>query len=63
MEKENFHNIILITDSIVAAKKIFESKIDPLQNTFIPVTSAVNSFFKRDSRNKIQFWFCPSKAK
>jgi len=42
MEKENVHDIILITDSIVAAKKIFESKIDPLQNIFIPVTSAVN---------------------
>jgi len=63
MEKENVHNIILITDSIVAAKKIFESKINPLQNIFIPVISAVNSFFKKDSRNKIQFWFCPSKTK
>jgi len=63
MEKENVHNIILITDSIVAAKKIFESKIDSLQNIFIPVTSAVNSFFKKDSQNKIQFWFCSSKAK
>jgi len=30
---------------------------------FIPVTSAVNSFFRKDSRNKIQFWFCPNKAK
>jgi len=29
-EKENVHNIILITDSIVAAKKIFKSKIDLL---------------------------------
>ena len=62
-EKENVHNIILITDSIVAAKKIFKSKIDLLQNIFILVISAVNSFFKRDGRNKIQFQFCPSKAK
>jgi len=30
MEKENVHDIILITDSIIAAKKIFESKINPL---------------------------------
>jgi len=29
----------------------------------IPVISAVNSFFIKDGRNKIQFWFCPSKAK
>jgi len=63
MEKENIHNIIVITDSIVIAKKIFESKTDPLQNIFILVTLAINSFFRKDSRNKIQFWFCPSKAK
>jgi len=31
MEKENVHNIILITDSIVTAKKIFKSKIDPVR--------------------------------
>jgi len=63
MEEENVHNIIVITNSIVIAKKIFESKTDPLQNMFILVTSAINSFFRKDSRNKIQFWFCPSKAK
>jgi len=63
MEEENVHNIIVITDSIAVAKKVFESKTDPLQNMFIPVTSAIDSFFRKDSRNKIQFWFCPSKAK
>ena len=63
IEEENIHNIIVITNSIAATKKIFESKTDPLQNMFIPVTSEINSFFRKDSRNKIQFWFCPSKAK
>ena len=63
MEEENIHNIIVITNSIATAKKIFKSKTDPLQNMFIPVTSAINSFFRKDGRNKIQFWFCPSKAK
>jgi len=63
MEEENIHNIIVITDSITAAKKVFESKTDPLQNMFILVTLAINSFFRKDGRNKIQFWFCPSKAK
>jgi len=62
-EEENIHDIIVITDSIATAKKIFESKTDPLQNMFIPVTSAIDSFFRKDGRNKIQFWFCPSKAK
>ena len=63
IEEENIHDIIIITNSIAAAKKVFKSKTDPLQNMFIPVTSAINSFFRKDSRNKIQFWFCPSKAK
>jgi len=63
MEEENVHDIIVITDSIAAAKKIFESKTDPLQNMSIPVTSAINSFFRKDDRNKIQFWFCSSKTK
>jgi len=63
MEEENVHNIIVITDSIAAAKKVFKSKTDPLQNMFILLTSAIDSFFRKDGRNKIQFWFCPSKAK
>jgi len=63
MEEKNVHNIIVITDSIAAAKKIFESKMDSLQNMFILLTLAIDSFFRKDGRNKIQFWFCPSKAK
>ena len=55
MEKENIHDIVIITDSIAVARKIFESKVDPLQNMFILVISAVDSFFRKDSRNKIQF--------
>jgi len=63
MEKKNIYDIIVITDSIAAARKIFKSKVNPLQNMFIPVISAVDSFFRKDSRNKIQFWFCLNKAK
>ena len=63
MEEENIHNIIVITDSIAAAKKVFKSKTDPLQNMFILLTSAIDSFFRKDGRNKIQFWFYSSKAK
>jgi len=62
MEIENIHNIIVITDSIVAGKKILESKVNPLQNMIIPLTSAIKSFFSKDDRNKIHFWYCPSKA-
>jgi len=30
IEMNNIHNIIVITNSITAAKKILESKVDPL---------------------------------
>jgi len=63
IEEENVYNIIIITDSIATAKKIFESKTDSLQNMFIPVILAIDSFFRKDDRNKIQFWLCSSKAK
>jgi len=62
MEIENIHDIIVITDSIVAGKKILESKVNPLQNMVIPLTSAIKFFFSKDGRNKIHFWYCPSKA-
>jgi len=63
MEIEDIHNITVITDSIAAAKKILESKVDPLLNMFIPLASAIKTFFSKDGRNKINFWYCPSKAK
>ena len=63
MEIDNIHNITVITDSIAAARKILESKVNPLQNMFIPLASAVKTFLSKDSRNKIHFWYCPSKAK
>ena len=63
MEIDNIHNITVITDSIAAARKILESKVNPLQNMFIPLASAVQTFLSKDGRNKIHFWYCPSKAK
>jgi len=63
MEIEDIHNITIIIDSIAVAKKILESKVDLLQNMFIPLTSAIKTFFSKNSRNKINFWYCPSKAK
>jgi len=63
MEIDSIHDIMVITDSITAAKKILESKVDPLQNMLIPLASAIKTFLSKDSRNKICFWYCPSKAK
>jgi len=55
MEIDDIHNITIITDSITAARKILESKVDSLQNMFIPLASAIKSFFSKDGRNKIYF--------
>jgi len=63
MEIDNIHDITVITDSITAARKILESKVNPLQNMFILLTSTIKFFFSKDSRNKIHFWYYPSKAK
>jgi len=62
MEIDGVHEITVITDSIAAAKKILESKVDPLQNMFIPLASAIKTFLSKDDRNNIHFWYCPSKA-
>ena len=37
------------------AKKILESKVNPLQNMFIPLASAVKTFLSKDGRNNIHF--------
>jgi len=62
MEIDNIYDITVITDSITTARKILESKVDPLQNMFIPLASAIKTFLSKDGRNKIHFWYCPSKA-
>ena len=63
IENDNIHNIIVITNSISAASKVLESKVNPLQNMVISVASAIKAYLFRDSRNRIYFWYCPSKAK
>ena len=63
MEIDNIHDITVITDSIAAARKILEFKVDLFQNMFIPLAFMVKTFLSKDRRNKIHFWYCPSKAK
>ena len=63
MEINSTRDIIIITDSIFMTRKILESKVNPLQNMFIHVTSAIETYLRKDSRNKIHFWYCPSKVK
>jgi len=63
MEIDNIHDITVITDSITAARKILKSKVDSLQNMFIPLAAAVKTFLSKDGSNKIRFWYYPSRAK
>jgi len=55
MKINNIHNITVITDSIATAKKILESKVNPLQNMIILLAFAIETFLSKDSRNKIYF--------
>ena len=63
IKRNNIHDIIVITDSISIAKKILKSKVNPLQNIFISIASAIEVYLKKNSRKKIHFWYCSSKAK
>jgi len=63
MKIDNIHDITVITNSITAARKILESKVNLLQNIIILLASAIETFLSKNGRNKIHFWFCPSKAK
>jgi len=55
MKINNIHNTTVITDSIATAKKILESKVNPLQNMIILLAFAIETFLSKDSRNKIYF--------
>jgi len=44
MEIDNIHNITVITNSIATARKILESKVNPLQNIFILLASVAKTF-------------------
>ena len=55
MKIDNIHDIIVIINSITAARKILESKVNLLQNMIIPLASAIKTFLSKDGRNKIHF--------
>jgi len=48
MEINDIHDIIVITDSITTAKKILESKVDPLQNMFILLALVVKTLLSKE---------------
>ena len=59
--KENISKIIVFTDSIHVAKKIFDPSSHPLQIHTVAILNELQQFFSRDSNNSIEFWEYPSR--
>ena len=58
--KDNISKIIVVTDSIHAAKKIFDSNSHPYQLYSIVILQELQEFFNSNLNNSIEFWECPS---
>ena len=56
----NISKIIVITDSIYAAHKIFDSLVHPYQISLAAILSDLHVFFNSHVKNSIEFWECPS---
>ena len=53
--KENMSKIIIITNSIHAAKKIFDNKSHPFQTHTMAILSKLQHFFNKNHENSIEF--------
>ena len=61
--KEDVSKIFVITNSIHAAKNIFNSSSHPYQLHFTAILSKLWWFFNKSQDNSIEFWECPSHLK
>ena len=61
--KENISKIVIITNSIYATKKIFDSKSHLYQLHTTAILQELHWFFAKDQNNSIEFWECPSHLK
>lgn len=57
------NRVIIITDAIHAAEKIFDTSCHPLQLHTIAISRELKCFFQENPANHIEFWDCPSKDK
>jgi len=60
---QDVNHIVVITDSLHAAKKIFDFSVHSYQIHSAAISQELREFFSRDSCNCIKFWDCPSKQK
>ena len=58
--KENMSKIIIITNSIHVAKKIFDTMSHSYQSHAVAILSELCHFFASNQYNSIEFWECPS---
>ena len=58
--KNSISKIIIVTDSIHAAKKIFDSDSHPYQLHSAVILYELWNFFNSNLDNSIKFWECPS---
>ena len=58
--KDNISKIIVVTDSIHVAKKIFNTMLYPYQGQAMAILNNLCQFFTRNQSNSIEFWECPS---
>ena len=57
------NKIVIITDSINFAKKIFDYSLYPYQVHIISIFHELGNFFNISCNNVIEFWECPSCCK
>jgi len=59
----NISKIVVVTDSIHVAKRIFDCSPHSYQIHSIAILSELRSFFSSHESNTIEFWECPSKLR
>jgi len=60
---QDISKIIVVTDSIYMAKKIFDPLSHPLQKQMALILNDLRDFFNYHHENMIEFWKCLSKSK
>jgi len=58
--REDISKIIIVTDSIHVAKKIFNPSLHPYQIHAVAILNKLHKFFIRNQNNLIKFWECSS---
>ena len=56
----NVNWIVVVTDSIHAARRIFDSSLYSYQIHSAAIFCKLREFFEQNNNNSIKFWDCPS---